>query len=744
MTRSLRFITLALVVLLPLTITLSWPEEAETCGPFFAEPLFVHTLHPELPLDSFANGKLGILKPSYARSYLAVAYRYLSDRPLKPEEAKGAIALWDRRLLGRYAQDSSMIVWDSIAEMVLPEQPEQPQDGEMTRERISEWREIGDWQYYLAITPDAFRNATKRLLELVEQFGLKSEEAKDWVRVQRVVFGNTEGPAIENDDLKSVIGINRQYQRATALFYRANFDAARRQFEAVARNERSPWRAIAPYLAARALTRKGTLAGDTAALIAADSLLSTIKEPSLARAVLYQQDYVRGQLDPAQQALALSKRLQDDDASHFQHELDDYTRLLDRAIPGDYEYYEEEDASVYREQADSRLFEDKMTGWIVSFKGADSIAAATSLQEYKQSRTKPWLVAALANATSIDESLFETTISINDPAYETVTFYRAQLLIRHDQRDRARAMLDEALRSSSGLSSRNDFMRLRQSVATDMRDLLTMISRVPMGYVWADGFTDIPEQIDGKPMGVEFDHYAVQVLNRSLSLDRMIEAVNLQVMQPRAQLELIRTSWVRGVILGRDDVARSMAEKLAVIDTEMSSPMRKYLTANTAGERHRQAIYILLTHPGLSPLAHEGPYREGMQETDSFRDNGWCPILIDRKREEGESYRSVSYRADALPFLTDSDREKAGSEWREIAKASPAVNYLASEAVKWAKELPKDPRVPEVLHLAVKTSRYGCNNEQTGSYSQAAFKVLHSKYSKTKWAKDTPYWFGEY
>jgi len=47
------------------------------------------------------------------------------------------------------------------------------------------------------------------------------------------------------------------------------------------------------------------------------------------------------------------------------------------------------------------------------------------------------------------------------------------------------------------------------------------------------------------------------------------------------------------------------------------------------------------------------------------------------------------------------------------------------------------------LALAVKTTRYGCNwHGGHARYSKAAQQQLHKKFRDTRWAKDTPYWFG--
>jgi len=75
-----------------------FPARTSACGPFFTDALFVFTKHADFPLEQFASGKLGIVQPTWARSYLVVAYRTLSANPLSEREAKGMTSLWNKRL----------------------------------------------------------------------------------------------------------------------------------------------------------------------------------------------------------------------------------------------------------------------------------------------------------------------------------------------------------------------------------------------------------------------------------------------------------------------------------------------------------------------------------------------------------------------------------------------------------------------------------------------------------------------
>lgn len=83
------------------------------CGPYYPEVVFTHIMRPDFPLEDFAGGNLGVLQPTYARSYLYAAYRLLTGKPLTSEEAKGIIDLWSRRsgYLAKTPGEDPIQVW---------------------------------------------------------------------------------------------------------------------------------------------------------------------------------------------------------------------------------------------------------------------------------------------------------------------------------------------------------------------------------------------------------------------------------------------------------------------------------------------------------------------------------------------------------------------------------------------------------------------------------------------------------
>lgn len=95
MTRYVVRASIAFVLVVALILP---PPPAAACGPFFPVTIFIQRNHPDLPLENFAAGSLGVLQPTYASSYLAVAYRYLSYGSFDASEQQQLVALWAHRL----------------------------------------------------------------------------------------------------------------------------------------------------------------------------------------------------------------------------------------------------------------------------------------------------------------------------------------------------------------------------------------------------------------------------------------------------------------------------------------------------------------------------------------------------------------------------------------------------------------------------------------------------------------------
>jgi len=93
------------------------------------------------------------------------------------------------------------------------------------------------------------------------------------------------------------------------------------------------------------------------------------------------------------------------------------------------------------------------------------------------------------------------------------------------------------------------------------------------------------------------------------------------------------------------------------------------------------------------------------------------------------------------PEFLKASQSLAGREASALHALGTGPNYLCRTVIDFATTNPADARVPEALHLAVKSTRYGCIDAETGRWSKAAFDLLHRRYPNTTWAKETKYWF---
>ena len=315
------------------------------CGPFFEQAIFTYSLHPDLPLASFAQGHLGVLQPTYARSYLYAAYRHLSGLGFNAGEQQALLALWDERLHPHTDSwhahlNTAMKAWyDARARVTGGDPPPAINVFKALEARNGQWY----FHQYVNCTADAFLTAAQTLRERTAQFGADSTEIRDWVRAQDQVFSNCSGmPSIPNPaapQSPAVLRADRAYQIAAAHFYAGNFAAAEQMFRDIADDPSSPWRPIAPYLEARSFLRRGSLvprydAVDRGTLAEAERKLDSILRDSnlqavhpAARRLLA---VVRFRLEPDERLHELAQRLLAPNIGQtLRQELWDYTLLLD-------------------------------------------------------------------------------------------------------------------------------------------------------------------------------------------------------------------------------------------------------------------------------------------------------------------------------------------------------------------------------------------------------------------------------
>jgi tetratricopeptide (TPR) repeat protein len=804
--RILAAIFLALLLALP-------PQLAFACGPDFTAPTYTDLNAPDARDSSYVHGKLGLLERGYYHVYLFEAYRNLTGKTFTEEElaalknqpAPSGTFATSRPSVGE--QQDWYAKWQSTRANFLGEKPE---FSPMNRALSGVYRmSVRDGQYveYYNCMDDAFANAVHTLQNRASQFGAQSPIIKEWIAAQDQVFENCPGaqgyppqskpaviPAAARPEDPVLIRADRAYQLAAAFFYAGDFDSAQKAFEGIANDPGSPYQKIAPYLQARALIRKGTLEGkggeyDEAALSQAEAQLRAIiadkDSPDFHAAAERLLGFVRIRIHRQERLHELEASLQSAaPAKSFNQDLTDYLWLLDRPVltktvaiaPASEGKPAQKGVTV---DESSRLAGADMTDWILTFSHSCGECYDHSLQRWNETKSLPWLVAAIAQSDAKDPAVPSllagvSKIGPDSPAYLTLTFHRLRLLEQSGDADAARHDLDQLLvqqGSSMPISARNEFLALRMKLAANLTEFLQFAPRLAAD---ATGVTPIPAgKSDYDPGTPEyaatrphFDSDASIVLTEKLPLRLLADAAKSNTLPPALRRDIAIAAWTRAVLLKNNAIASEMTPVLTELVPELKDDLAEYAKSTDPGAGESAAIFVILRNPGFRPFVSASPGRGWFYSTsdnhfnsiDNFGDNWWCQFLPTQKNPHpvGGFYVMFStlraplqeiYPGGGVPapaFLTAQDKATAAEELNALAALPSAPRWLGQFTINWAKAHPDDPRVPEALHNVVRSWRYGCtetNEKDAPNYSKDAFEILHSRYPDNDWTKKTPYWF---
>src|SRR5262249_10798123 len=146
--------------LVALAGTLLLPPNGSPCGPDFPQAVFVFQTHPDRPLKGYAGGNLGVVLPSYYRSYLVVAYRYFSGHPLSKAERDNALSYWGWDMSGGdwgNHDPDPVKEWLSARNQILGSHAESPQIDTYLRQTQPAYYSFGN------CLDDSFHNAALTL-----------------------------------------------------------------------------------------------------------------------------------------------------------------------------------------------------------------------------------------------------------------------------------------------------------------------------------------------------------------------------------------------------------------------------------------------------------------------------------------------------------------------------------------------------------------------------------------------------
>ncbi|BDU74677.1 hypothetical protein [Mesoterricola silvestris] len=790
------------------------------CAPEGPSLAFTWATHPDLPLNAFAEGSLGILQPTYARSYLVVAYRQMAGLPLTQAERRSVLELWNYRLQGGAvlprdggsapqdpaAAPSGSLDWKAVRARFTREPAPDP-----VRFR---WDEDA---YRPAVSDSALEVAAATLLDRSRRWD--PDRIADWIRAQDRVFSTTGKTGLVPEPAPAgrdpLFQADRAYQMACARFYLGDFPAARAAFTAIAQEGASPWRRLAAYLVGRTWLREGErlsakdpagalrcyreahhvwagLRGGSMPAKPASAAPEPLGEQDLEEGIRVGEQRALAKADPEAAAGAMLQDLKKPGASDdFGDLVARFTNLLDANITGEADAYETRPAS---RSIPPGLLKDDLAEWAYRFRETGPKAYALAYQRWKQRHGLPWLLMAIANGEPSSKGIQEVlgaaaALPPENPAYETVSFHRARILAAQGKETEARTLMAGFLNGDprrTTPSSRNLWRALRMPLARNDAEFLADALRSPAGSydlgfdekkrtpslaTWCSGIQSTHPDIRKRLKGIQAPARFIQgdasrVLNLEVPTEVLHALATRKDVPPHLRREWIRAAWVRAVLLDRWDVAARILPDLLEQEPELRPSLEGFAAAPPV-EQARQALLTLLRHPGLRWMVFQGINHRTFTEPgekplplrhrDTYLQTCWWPgpgpegHLSPAVVTENASWTFSFYGPEPhaleqplfalvgrgplpVPWLTPDQRARGSQEAKRLLALEEGPDWLASRTLAWAESSPGDPRLPEALHLAVKSGKVGGEKH----YNRACFRLLHTRYKRSPWAARTP------
>lgn len=729
------------------------PQTVLACA-FDTLPYFTYSNHPDLPLQPYAKGNLGIVDGSFARSYLFTAYRYFEDKPLTADEQQAVVNLWNTRLAtSDWGCGADTSPWLK-ARMTVP--------GAVKIDTISTEKSISNdetWQYFCNCQTDAFSTATQTLQTLSTKYGIGSQQVKDWLKAQDEVFSNCGDPPYgEKKPVKTIpdglpatadaaLQQQRAYQIAAANFYAQHYDVAREQFLKIAADSASPWANVAGYLAARCLIRQASLAKtmNVPMLKQADEELVKLAAlpayAGLKEAIKDLQNYISARVAPEDYLRRLVTEAYTADT------LGELTKVIDNLAGSN----DGEDAVAYT-KLPAVLKTTPAVDWVMTFQSNEKAAVAHAIDEWKKTKSVPWLVAAAAGVEPADpnaDAIVAVASSANSPAAKWTLFYNVnRIKLGKGGKDaEVREALDKVLNAPPAdlpVGSLNELRTQRLPLSRNLAEFLRFGVQKPLTVASNGGTEGVPDDIDniiktGRPEATQpmFTPEAAVVMSNNLPVSVLTQIAQNTTLPNNLRNNVAWTTWVRAILVGDDASAKTLAPIVKLLNPKKAGLVAAYMAASSPEDRKFAAVNLMMHFSSAVPNVTWGPLMEDGYGDDS----GWWwssnPVVSSITTDYGGS----DVGGFDPQFLTPAQKAQAKAQIAKLGKVEEAPNYFAKVVLPYAKAHPADPRVPEALHWFVKSTRYGMTNDDTKAYSKEAFTLLHTKYKGNAWTKKTPYYY---
>jgi hypothetical protein len=750
------------------------------CGPFIPQAIYSYQNNPDLPLKSYAAGNLGVVLPSFAKSYLVVAYRYFSDKPLSKEEQAATVSLWKNRV-NQGADDNSTAgvdSWTSVRKKVAGVKAVTIDPLRKTASGDDPYS--GDW--YTNCNPDSFKNAARVLDEKITKHGADSAFVKDWVKAQDLVFCHCSGgkydwskkkadpeppfPGEAAPQANQEEKYDKQYQMAAAKFYAQNFDQSLAEFKQIAAENGSPYASLAGYMVARCLLRKATLTlSDKSQLNSTlqsaetqlQSLLANNSMSNLHAQCRQLMNFIDFRLKPQQYLSELATAIiSDTKPSDFQQNLDDYTLLLDK-LEG-----LSDDEGPPKQPLPEAARKDDLSDWITVFQANDKSQFGHAFEKWHQTHNEAWLIAALQLAPA-DKSKCSELLAASEalaptaPAFLSANYEACICKMANKESQsipKLLANLENLAETKHLPSSLNLFMDLREQLPMTLEQFIENAVRKPSALAWAleyfeDAFTPSAAKSSGaasnkkQTIPLAFDDRSAKLMNSQMPLSSLVQVCSNGKLPANLRANVTQAAWMRSVILGDNSARKQLSPLLAAAIPSMA-PLLKQTDSGSPVQQNFSAAFLILNNPGMRPYVTPGAMRDmSWEKLDTYNDNWWGdkPNATEFAADDASTSAAPAKRNDFPGLLTNAQLSSGADQQKRIVKSGTGPTYLGTQVVSYATTNKTDSRIPEALSLVVRASHYGFRDARSTAVSKQAFQILHRNYPKDPFTIKTKFYY---
>lgn len=317
-----------------LLLTALFVNVIRPCSDFYVAPVFQYKYAPENPFENFANGKIGILKPTYRRVVLYAAYRYLNNQSFSADEQKALIQVWNAEFRNEEPQEPNTLEivknWFEKRKEIIKDEENSPQ--------TNVERRFDSYSFFPNCSENAFETAIETLSARISEHGAEDKNVAEWLKGQDTVFKNCESGRnipLLNPEFPEWLKKDRQYQIGAAEFYAMNFDEAKRIFTEIALDSDSVWQETAEYLVGRTLLRQASFTKDKTErkrlYEEAELRLTTLRGNKFYDSARKLVNLIKIKIRPAERTRELAQSLlYQQYGDGLRQDLIDYTWLLDK------------------------------------------------------------------------------------------------------------------------------------------------------------------------------------------------------------------------------------------------------------------------------------------------------------------------------------------------------------------------------------------------------------------------------